>query len=570
MRLNRDDMLIALASAVLLGLLVYKRVSLIQHMINPYLPYLILPAVASPLLILGLRGKSSRVLPPHTSIVSSTKGTFLVLPAKLEVQGRDVELDVNRIREILDGMGAGMTLIVTSWSGRKLLGQRLGGGTSAEILLWAPLGDLNTAESNLKATLSAINSSLEGVKLEIDRDLPLDRDLLSSLLETHHREEELRGITLSREERGELPLLLLGEHKGKEVGVPLADLTRHVLIVGQTGSGKTTTAKRLVYEAWNIGIPSLVLDIHWEYKSLIFQLGGRIFTLREGLPMICINPLSEVLNGEREMFLVAETLSNILDLTPSQFYLLMKGLKRIGDQSIGGPAPTLKDLLMELKGMNLTSQAEEESRASLIRKMEPLLVSEGAEIFGCDNLDVDELGQYPSVLDIGDVKSDTLKQLATFFILKRIKEHFVREGRKSVYPKMLVIIEEAEKLIPPYKDATGMDLVDRLFSELRKFGVSLILVAQSLTDIPEGVLRNTGIKMFHRMESPTDLRALKLLLREKKLVDMVTTLAQGECLMVSPCSLARFIVSPVEEKVVESNLIERLLRYTPFYWPKSM
>ncbi len=571
MRLGRENVSIILAIILLTITYVYKRLNLILSIVSKY--QLILSASLAlaliSLAVLLSRRKIYGSTPLQNALTVESRGRrYLILPTELEVEEQSAQLDLKKVKGIIESMNVGMSLLVTQWSGRRFFNQIVGGGISTKLLLWSPLGDLNEAENSLKATLSALNSSIEGIRLKIDENFSIDPEALSGILNLSKGSENLEGIAFGREEKKDLPMLEIGEHKGKVIGIPLADISRHILIVGQTGSGKTTTSKRIVYEAWNLGIPSLVLDIHWEYKSLIFQLGGKIFTTKGGLPNICINPLAEIhKSSEKEIFLLSETLSNILDLTPSQFYFLMNGLKRIRDQALDGSAPSMKDLVSELKEMRLASQAEEESRASLVRKLDPIIMSEGADIFNYDNLSIEEIGGSLSLIDIGDIRSDILKQLVIFFILRRIKDRFVREEGKALYPRMLIVIEEAEKLIPHYSDVTGMNIIDRLFSELRKFGVSLVLITQSLTDIPEGVVRNTGTKIYHRVESPSDLRALKSILGEKKLLNLVTSLSQGECLVVTSSSVYRAMVSSVEERSIDAKAIERILRYTPFYWP---
>ncbi len=572
MRLDRGDISIILAITLLAIIYTYRRLSSILLIVSKYQSILSTPLILVPIslaVLLGIRRHIYSSTSLQSALIVEFRGKrYLVLPTELEVEEQTAQLDLKRIKDILEDMGVGMSLLVTQWSGRRFFNQRIGGGMSTKLLLWSPLGNLSEAENALKATLSALNSSIEGVRLKIDEKFSIDPEVLARILDLGRGPENLENIAFGREEKKELPMLELGEYKGKPIGIPLADLSRHILIMGQTGSGKTTTSKRILYEAWNLGIPSLVLDIHWEYKSLILQLGGKIFTMKEGLPNICINPLAEIhKSNEKEIFLLAETLSNILSLTPSQFYFLMSGLKRVRDQALDGSTPSMKDLVSELKEMELASQAEEESRASLIRKLDPIIMSEGAEIFNCDNLSIERVGNSLSLIDIGDIRSDILKQLVVFFILKRIKDRFVREEGKAPYPRMLIIIEEAEKLIPHYSDVTGMNIIDRLFSELRKFGVSLVLIAQSLTDIPEGVVRNTGTKIYHRIESPSDLRALRSILGEKKLLDIITSLSQGECLMITPSSVHRAMVSPVEERAIDAKAMERILMYTPFYWP---
>ncbi|RDD53782.1 MAG: ATP-binding protein, partial [Candidatus Korarchaeota archaeon NZ13-K] len=373
---------------------------------------------------------------------------------------------------------------------------------------------------------------------------------------------------LGKEVRGGELLIELGERRGKIIGMSPEDLTRHVLVAGQTGSGKTTTVKRIVYEAWNMGIPSLIMDSHWEYRNLAFQLGGRVYFNRPGYPQICVNPLVSIPKGEKEVFLVAETLSALLDLTPSQFYLLLKALRRLSDLSSEKNPPNMLDLMLEVKGMVPSSQPEEESRASLVRKLEPL-ISGGESLFSCDNILSTGFEENLTLLELGDIESDLQKQLISFFILKRVKDRFVREETKSKFPRLIIVMEEAEKLIPRYKDAIGSELINRLFAELRKFGVSLVLVSQGLSEIPEGVVRNTGVKILHRMDSQSDLRIIKPSHGGSNVLERVTALMPGECVLMLPYDVEVLQVRPVDEIPLSRERIDEIIRTNTFYWIQS-
>ncbi len=569
MMADRGDMLVIATFILLAGILVYKRghqllSSLDLLSIARYLTplTLVLPPIIVALKLRGGRRGSPSI---NAALVSTDRGTFLAAPLRIEVKGSESQLDFNSLSNMLEDLGVGITVIINRWPGRTFLSWKQEGSLFLSGLIWRKLDSLEETQSMIKAAISALNSSMDGIKVEIDQRIKLDPELFSEIMSMGYEGEEL-SVRVGRGERTDISVIELGESAGRTFGISLRDLTRHILIIGQTGSGKTTTAKRIIYEAWNLGIPSLILDIHWEYKGFVFQLGGRIFSTKEGLPLACINPLSD-LHEVGATFLISETLSSILDLTPSQFYLMNRALKMLRDLSMSGTVPNLKDLVEMVRTLEPTSHAEEESRASLLRKIEPIVSSPGAEIFDCDNLNERILGETISLIEMGDVESDILKQIAVFFILKRLKDLFTQEERKSTYPKLIVVIEEAEKVLPSYKDATGMDIVDRLFSELRKFGVSLVLVSQNISEIPEGVVRNAGTKIFHRIDSPSDVKGIKSLISDREIVDRITRLSTGECIISTLKYINTVKISPPEEELLDPKFIEGVVLRERFYFP---
>jgi hypothetical protein len=543
--IKKEDLDVYFLLTALMALLFYKSYGNIVKILVNLSPYLIaiLTAIALMTLIRMRR-------------IPLRKGS-LVVPARLSVYDKDANINLNRLKDIAEGMGLRIIFLISVGRSSSLIG-RSPGKISYKMLL------IGKDKEIIRAGASAINSTSEGFKIEI-LERYLDPDLAKEIIEICD-ESEAVSIGLGRSsERDEL-ILEIGERRGRVIGIPVSELTKHILVIGQTGSGKTTTVKRIIYEAWNLGIPSLVLDSHWEYRNLIFGMGGRIFCSRAGYPQICINPLISIPKGEKEIFLVAETLSSLLDLTPSQFYLLLKALRRLSDISSERNPPNMYDLLMEIKGFSTSSQPEEESRASLVRKLEPLISGGGEVIFKCDNILSTGFEEVPTLLELGDIESDLQKRLIAFFTLKRIKDYYIREEAKSKYPRLIVVLEEAEKLIPYYKDQIGMELISRLFAELRKFGVALILVSQSLSEIPEGAIRNTGIKIIHKVESPSDLKFLRTLLREKNIVDKVLSLTPGECVMSLPGTLESLQVRPVDELPLSRESVDEAIMMNSFYW----
>lgn len=531
-----------------------KLIPLLKTMMErPFIIFIMLVTIA---LLIALR-KSLGLTPSLRGVGVS------VAQAKLVVYDRNAIFDLEKIKEIAESMGIGITILATLDGGRKLMGRSFGSKVYYSVILWANARGKEGRET-IKAAVSAINSLSEGFKLELLDRAP-DLDILS-LVRMSGESGNIINFHLGKEARRNSVLIELGESRGKVIGISPEELTKHVLVIGQTGSGKTTTVKRLVYEAWNLGIPSLILDSHWEYGNLVFQLGGRIFFHREGYPEICINPLISVPKGEKEVFLVAETLSNLLDLTPSQFYLLLKALRRLSDVSTEKNPPNMLDLLIEVRSMTSSSQAEEESKSSLVRKLEPLISGGGETLFACDNILSTKFENCLTLLELGDIESDIQKQILTFFILNRIRDYFLKEERKSKSPRLIVVLEEAEKLIPRRKDSIGSELINRLFAELRKFGVSLILVTQSLSDIPEGAVRNTGVKLVHRLNSPTDLKLIRPISGEKAIMEKVIELTPGECFIILPGGVNSFRVIPVNEIPLSREAIEEAIRGNSFYW----
>ncbi len=183
-------------------------------------------------------------------------------------------------------------------------------------------------------------------------------------------------------------------------------------------------------------------------------------------------------------------------------------------------------------------------------------LSDDFKHLSCDNICLKNLN-VPTVIELGHIKSDNIRQIFVHFLMKKFKDVYVYQG-KSHYPRAALILEESEKILPSYKDITGMTVVDRLLSEMRKFGLSVIVVSQAPSETHPGVMRNTGVKLIHRITSPKDLRELRYLIESKDQLDGISRMKEGEVLVASSSRADKARVVPLDEWLTDP---EKLLNY---------
>lgn len=248
------------------------------------------------------------------------------------------------------------------------------------------------------------------------------------------------------------------------------DFMRHAVILGSTGSGKSNTASYLAREMSRY---ASVVIIDW-YGEHVDE-GDVVIDPAAGDPV----PMP----ADRVSML--ELLEEVLDLSPSQSYVLMKVLR----DGMG-----LEELMRKVEYLTPEGRWENESRLALIRRLSPLAYSNIRSVAGGLG-DTALGGKLVSVLDLSRVHPVSSRRLVALSTLRYL------ETLASPRP-VFVIVEEAQNLVK----ANGV--VARQVAEVRKKGLGIVLVTQSPSRLGEDILLNTNVRIIHSLRSWADIEVI--------------------------------------------------------------
>ncbi len=299
-----------------------------------------------------------------------------------------------------------------------------------------------------------------------------------------------------------------------KTGIKIKDLTRHIAIFGTTGSGKSTTAILLAKKLINKGISVTILDWHGEHVGKIPDL--RVANVDNP---IRINPLKL---GDIEE--VVEILGDVLRLTDPQRFLLYSVLLKMRRAN----KFDMKMLISILRNIEESSNWMREVKYGLLRKIYLLFTKEAKLIFDdkIDNARVEET-LFNSIVDLSFIRNIRLRRIYGLMIIKLMSDYFMKNKPMAT---SLLMIEEAHNFF-----AHDNDFLEKLISEVRKYGLGLCVISQSPSSISPEVLKNTNIKIIHSIKSDTDKRILaEALSLTPSLYDSLDKLDVGEALLSSP------------------------------------
>ena len=341
-------------------------------------------------------------------------------------------------------------------------------------------------------------------------------------------------------------------HMGYDVTFPVKLFKKHAFIAGVPGAGKTNTMLYLVTTLWRDTkqhIPFLVLEpAKQEYRSL---------AMIDGMEDLCVfSPGADTkfpLHINPFQFPVgltlAEHIANLnavfagaFELIPPSPFLIDGCIEKIyldkgwniNERNDGSkPYPTMQELYDSLKVAVEESGYEGETKANIRSVMEvrigSLLRREIGNVYNVREsslqpedwlecpviIELEALGEGPAnfmSLLISTLIREVLKIRKTSDIVEKKNTNLKREIEHIIF------YEEAHNLIGPTTDDPVGGSVDpkisatkylvKMLAEVRALGEGIVIADQLPTAMAPEVLKNTGLKLGHRITAQDDRNLL--------------------------------------------------------------
>lgn len=325
---------------------------------------------------------------------------------------------------------------------------------------------------------------------------------------------------------------------------PLKNLPKHAFLAGVPGSGKTNSMLHLVTTLYSkFDIPFLILEpAKQEYRALVNKpemRGTTIFSPSSGTKFLLhINPFQFPLKMS-----LAEHIRNVINVFEGSFsmdppmpFLLDRAIERvyrdkgwlpymINQGTL--PYPTMGELYDTLEQILEETDYEGEIKGNLKSVLQvrigSLLSREMGDVFNVaeSTMAPEEWLTRPVVIELeamGSGPANFLTLMLSTLIRETLKVNPLKRKDGSKKPRHVIFFEEAHNLIGPKAEKEAGEnanpkiaataFVVKMLAEVRALNEAIIIADQLPTAMAPEVIKNTSLKLGHRMTSQDDRQLL--------------------------------------------------------------
>jgi hypothetical protein len=294
-------------------------------------------------------------------------------------------------------------------------------------------------------------------------------------------------------------------------------IARHMAILAMTGGGKTVVARRIIRELLHAKYPLVILDPHgdylgfWEKRGLFKENSIKLF-----YPNLIVNEK----NRDMISFLVGQMTQGFSDPQKDKFQEALDNIQLSSNREVR-IRDFIDELMQELSGLS----AQSRGTIPAVKRGLRFVKTQMATMEASNSLLRERLKAFPfepmpdpitapekfvapgqaSIIYLGGYDHLTQSTIVAL-ILKSLFE--ARSSMRNKIPPFLTVVEEAHNFIPSHgegqTETPSVDIIRKVITEGRKFGVGLLLISQRPSRLDETTLSQCNSFIVLRLVNPRD------------------------------------------------------------------
>ncbi len=315
--------------------------------------------------------------------------------------------------------------------------------------------------------------------------------------------QELLERHLSYSDERSLYIGHLVDRNDVRLSVDINGLKRHLAILAQTGAGKSNAAAVLMEELLKKGASIIVLDPHADYALMRTGKGGAKYASDV---MIFRTPLSNGRYSSQTGSISSLFTLRFQDLEPDEISDIMgikeewSTLRRIVDDISNSMKPP-RDLASFISAYKEIKNEDASKISGRIR-----ILTKISSIFSDSTTPMEEYlapGQL-SILDLSGMD----QALANYFAHRVLNTIYESKMEANAGFPVFVFVEEAHNFVPPGSRTLIAQMLRKIASEGRKFGMFLVVISQRPGKLDQDVLSQCNSAIILRITNPLDQKAI--------------------------------------------------------------
>jgi DNA helicase HerA-like ATPase len=296
-------------------------------------------------------------------------------------------------------------------------------------------------------------------------------------------------------------------------------VARHMAILAMTGGGKTVASRRIIKELLDANYPLVILDPHGDYLGL-WEKRDTVFAKNK----ICLfYPNIRVNDKNKDLisFLVSQMTQGFTDPQRDSFGRAVDDTQIRDDEEVG-VVPYIDRLMQAL---DQQQNNRHPGTVPAVKRGLRMVRSHMEAMMAANNNLRRRLAQYPfeampdpftapqkfvrpgqaSIIYLGGYDHLTQSTIVSLILQNLFAE---RASMRNTIPPFLTVVEEAHNFIPSkgegQAETPSVEIIRKVITEGRKFGVGLLLVSQRPSRLDETTLSQCNSFLVLRLVNPRD------------------------------------------------------------------
>ena len=299
------------------------------------------------------------------------------------------------------------------------------------------------------------------------------------------------------------------------IDLKLKSINRHVGVFGSTGSGKTTFSLNMIRQLHKKGIPFMIFDWEKSYRDLASEYNDvQVFTVGSDVHPLHLNILEIPPGIQRD-----EYIKSLISLFAEDYLsgagsdtMLLNYLKMAYDEQNDRPnfnhlkEIVLREIQKDMKGRGKLSGRSGLWKETVQRIINFLSFGASDSILGSNyHYPLEKLFQQNVVLEFGNIQSPRDRKFIIHCIINWLFMWMQYHGIEAEHLNQCIIFEEFHNITMKGRED---NLISLLFRQCRKYGIGLVGIDQTPSEIPNAIFANMNVKVSFALATSQDISAI--------------------------------------------------------------